>query len=58
MDGTAKGGSLLKANPKNGDVDEVKVLKRTGQVLFDEFSANAFFQWKFQLVPSLKSGAS
>ena len=43
-----KGRFLLKVNPKTGDVDEVKVLKRTGQVLFDEFSANAFFQWKFQ----------
>ncbi len=43
-----KGRFLLKVNPKTGDVDEVKVLKSTGHVLFDEFSAKAFFQWKFQ----------
>jgi len=43
-----KGRFLLKVNPKTGDVDEVKVLRSTGHVLLDEFSAKAFFQWKFQ----------
>src|SRR5947209_2115364 len=43
-----KGRFLLKVNPKTGDVDEVKILKATGHVLLDEFSAKAFFQWKFQ----------
>ena len=37
-----KGRFLLKVNPKTGDVDEVIVLKRTGQVVFDEFSAGGF----------------
>ncbi len=44
----AKGRFLLKINPKTGDVDEVKILRGTGHVLLDEFSAKAFFQWKFQ----------
>jgi len=43
-----KGRFLLKVNPKTGIVDEVKILKGTGHVLFDEFSAKAFFQWRFQ----------
>jgi TonB family protein len=43
-----KGLFLLKVNPRTGDVDEVKVLKSTGHVLFNELSAKAFFQWKFQ----------
>jgi TonB family protein len=43
-----RGRFLLKINPKTGDVDEVKILRSTGDVLFDEFSAKAFFQWKFQ----------
>ena len=43
-----KGRFLLKVNPNTGDVDEVKILRSTGHVLFDEFSAKAFFQWKFQ----------
>ncbi len=43
-----KGLFLLKVNPRTGDVDEVKVLKSTGHVLFNEFAAKAFFQWKFQ----------
>jgi outer membrane biosynthesis protein TonB len=43
-----KGKFLLKVNPKTGIVDEVKILKGTGHVLFDEFSAKAFFQWRFQ----------
>ena len=42
-----KGSFLLKVNPKTGDVDEVKVLRTTGHVLFNELAAKAFFQWKF-----------
>ena len=44
-----EGRFLLKGNPETGDVDEVKVLQSTGHVLLDEFSAKAFFRWKFQL---------
>lgn len=43
-----KGVFLLKVNPRTGDVDEVKVVKSTGHVLFNEFAAKAFFHWKFQ----------
>ena len=43
-----KGLFLLKVNPRTGNVDEVKVLKSTGHVMFNEFAAKAFFQWKFR----------
>jgi len=43
-----KGIFLLTVNPRSGDVDQVKVVKSTGHVLFNEFAAKAFFQWKFQ----------
>jgi TonB family protein len=35
-------------NPKIGEVDEAKVLKTTGHVLFNELAAKAFLQWRFQ----------
>ena len=38
---------LLKVNPKTADVDEVKVLKSTGHVLFNEFAAKASFNGNF-----------
>ena len=43
-----KGVFSLKIDPRTGDVQEVKVIKGTGHVLFNEMSAKAFFQWKFQ----------
>jgi TonB family protein len=43
-----KGLFLLTVNARTGDVDEIKVLKSTGHVLFNELAAKAFFQWKFQ----------
>lgn len=39
---------LLKVNPKTGDVDEVKVVRRTPFKALDELAVRAFFQWKFQ----------
>jgi TonB family protein len=40
---------LLKVNLKTGVVDEIKVLKSTGEVLLNELAAKAFSQWRFQL---------
>jgi TonB family protein len=39
---------LAQSEFKNGDVEEVKVLKSTGHVLLNEFAAKAFFQRKFR----------
>lgn len=43
-----KGVFRLTVNQKTGVVEEVKVIKSTGHALLNEYSAKAFFQWRFR----------
>ncbi len=43
-----KGIYRLKINPRNGTVDEVKVLKRTGYQVLDAEMVMTLFKWRFK----------
>ncbi len=38
----------LTINPKSGEVDEVKIVKRCPYKILNELAAKAFLQWRFQ----------
>jgi TonB family protein len=48
---SGKGRFRLTVNPKSGEVDEVKILSRTGYKVLDELAVKALLQWRFQPGP-------
>jgi TonB family protein len=45
---SGKGLFRLTINPRNGEVDEVKIVKSCGFRVLNEFAAKALLQWRFQ----------